>query len=53
MQPIHTRLQLSALATAVAVTFSIVWALSSYAYAPPAAAAAMAAKHVVPLRACS
>jgi hypothetical protein len=53
MQPIHVRQHLSALITAVGVTFSIVWALSSYAYAPPVAGAAMTAKQVVPLRACS
>jgi hypothetical protein len=45
--------RISALISAVAVTFSIVWTLSSYAYAPPSAGAAMAAKQSVPLRTCS
>ncbi|HZS70077.1 MAG TPA: hypothetical protein VFA72_23460 [Burkholderiales bacterium] len=53
MPPIHARLHLSALLTALSVTFSIVWALSSYAYAPPATGAATTAKQIVPLRACS
>ncbi|HET7364127.1 MAG TPA: hypothetical protein VFJ70_11220 [Burkholderiales bacterium] len=45
--------QLAAMVVAVGVTFSIVWALSSYAYAAPSADAALTAKRIVPLRACS
>ena len=45
--------QLGALMAAIGVTFSIVWALSSYAYAAPPAGGALTAKQIVPLRACS
>ena len=53
MKRIAARQQLAALMVAVGVTFSIVWALSSYAYAAPSADASLTAKRIVPLRACS
>jgi hypothetical protein len=53
MKRIDARQQLSALIAAMGVTFSIVWALSSYAYATPSSAPSLTAKHVVALRACS
>jgi len=53
MKPIDGRQQLGALMVAVGVTFSVVWALSSYAYAPPSGGASLTAKQSVPLRACS
>ena len=38
MNPVEARQRVGAIAMAVSITFSIVWALSSYAYARPAAA---------------
>lgn len=53
MKRIDARQQLGALMVAMGVTFSIVWALSAYAYAAPSVGASLTAKQVVPLRACS
>jgi hypothetical protein len=53
-KPIDTKQQLSALAAAVGITFSIVWALSSYAYsAIPSAEASPTAARIAQMRACS
>jgi len=38
MQTVHLKQRTAAVASAISITFAIVWALSSYAYAPPAAA---------------
>ena len=38
MKTVHLRQRTAAVAGAISITFAIVWALSSYAYAPPAAA---------------
>lgn len=35
MKPVDNRQRMGALAMAIGMTFSIVWALSSYAYAKP------------------
>ena len=35
MKPVETQKRLGAVAMALGITFSIVWALSSYAYAKP------------------
>lgn len=53
MKRIDARRQVGALMVAVGVTFSIVWALAGYAYAAPSAGAALTAKQIVPVRACS
>jgi hypothetical protein len=54
MQPIETRQRLSALTAAVAITFSIVWALSSYAYsATPSAEVSPTATRSAHVPACS
>lgn len=53
MKRIEAKQQLVALIAAMAVTFSIVWALSGYAYSRPSSDASLTAKHVVVLRACS
>ena len=53
MKRIDARQHLGALIAAMGVTFSIVWALSSYAYATPSTDVSLTAKHVVALPACS
>ena len=53
MPRIDAKQQLGALVVAMGVTFSIVWGLSSYAYATPSSGTALTAKQLVPLRACS
>ncbi len=54
MKSIDTRQRLSALTAAVGITFSIVWALSSYAYsATPSAEASPTATRIAQVRACS
>jgi len=54
MKSIDTKQQLSAFTAAVGITFSIVWALSSYAYsATSSAEVSPAAARIVQVRACS
>lgn len=54
MKPIDTKQQLGALTAAVGITFSIVWALSSYAYSvTPSAEISPAAARLAQVRACS
>lgn len=54
MKSIGTKQQLSALTAAVGITFSIVWALSSYAYnATPSAQVSPAAARIAQVPACS
>lgn len=54
MTPIGTRQRLSALTAAVGITFSIVWALSSYVYsATPSAEVSPTATRIAHVRACS
>lgn len=36
MRPLNTKQRLSAAATAISITFSIVWAVATYAYERPA-----------------
>jgi hypothetical protein len=38
MKTVHLGERTAAVASAISITFAVVWALSSYAYAPPAAA---------------
>ena len=53
MTPIHAGQRVGAVAMALSITFSIVWALSSYAYARPVEAGLpQAAKLALP-KACS
>ena len=54
MKPVDMKQQLSALTAAVGITFSIVWALSSYAYsATPSAEVSATATRIAHGRACS
>jgi len=54
MKPVDMKRQLGALTAAVGITFSIVWALSSYAYsAIPSAEASPTAARIAQMRACS
>jgi hypothetical protein len=54
MKSIDTKQQLSALTAAVGITFSIVWALSSYAYsATPSAEVSPAAARIAQVQGCS
>lgn len=54
MKPIDARQRLSALTAAVGITFSIVWALSSYAYsATSAAEVSLTATPIAHVQACS
>ena len=53
MKPVDTRQRIGAVAMALSVTFSIVWALSSYAYAKPAEAELSPAAKLVVLKSCS
>ena len=54
MKTVHLRQRTAAVAGAISITFAIVWALSSYAYAPPAAAeTSQAAGKLMLQKACS
>jgi hypothetical protein len=54
MKRLDARQQLGALMAAMGITFSIVWVLSSYAYAaPPSAGLSPTADRVVRVQACS
>ena len=53
MNPVDTRDRLGAVAMALGITFSIVWALSSYAYAKPVEAELSPAAKLVALKSCS
>ena len=53
MKPVETKERVGAVAVALSVTFSIVWALSSYAYAKPAEAELSPAAKLVAQRSCS
>jgi len=54
MKRVDAKQQLGALMVAMSVTFSIVWALSSYAYAGTASGGfSPAASRIVQVRACS
>ena len=54
MKPVDTKRRIGAVAMAISITFSIVWAMASYAYERPSESAVSqaAAKHA-PLKACS
>jgi hypothetical protein len=43
MNTVHLKQRTAAVASAIGITLAIVWALSSYAYAPPAASEALQA----------
>jgi len=54
MKPLDAKRQLSALTAAVGITFSIVWALSNYAYSATLSAdVSPAAARIAHARACS
>jgi len=53
MQPVALPQQLGALTAAVAVTLSLVWAMSAYAYGVAPGADAALASHPALARACS
>lgn len=54
MKRVDARQQLGALMVAMGITFSIVWALSSYAYGEkPSAGFSPTANRIVQARACS
>ena len=53
MKPIETQERIGAVAIALGITFSIVWALSSYAYAKPADVDLAPAAKLVAQKTCS
>ena len=54
MKTVDLRQRTAAVASAISITFAVVWGLSSYAYAPPAAAeTSQAAGKLMPQKACS
>ena len=54
MKPVEAKGRAGAVAMAVSITFSIVWALASYAYERPAEAAfSQTVAKQAPLKACS
>lgn len=53
MKRVETQQRLGAVAMALGITFSIVWALSSYAYAKPAETELSPAAKLVALKSCS
>jgi len=53
MKPIETRERAGAAAMALGITFSIVWALSSYAYARPTDVELSPAAKLVAQKSCS
>jgi len=53
MKPVETKERMGAVAMALGITFSIVWALSSYAYAKPADADLSPAAKLVAQKSCS
>ena len=53
MKPVEARERVGAVAMALGITFSIVWALSSYAYAKPAEAELSPAAKLVAQKSCS
>jgi hypothetical protein len=53
MKQVDAKQQLSALMVAMSITFSIVYGLSSYAFAKPSGPFSPTAKQMVQLRACS
>ena len=53
MKPVETKERVGAVAMALSITFSIVWALSSYAYAKPVDAALSPAAKLVAQKSCS
>jgi hypothetical protein len=48
MKTVNLKQRIAAVASAISITFAIVWALSSYAYAPPAATEASQAAGGMP-----
>ena len=54
MKTVDLKQRTAAVASAISITFAIVWALSSYAYAPPAATeASQAAGKLMLQKTCS
>jgi hypothetical protein len=53
MNPVDTRARLGAVAMALGITFSIVWALAGYAHAKPAEAELSPAAKLVAQKSCS
>ena len=53
MKPVETQKRLGAVAMALGITFSIVWALSSYAYAKPTETELSPTAKLVALKSCS
>ena len=53
MKPVDTKERAGAVAMALGITFSIVWALSSYAYAKPAETELSPAAKLVAQKSCS
>ena len=53
MRAVDAKQRMGAVAMALSVTFAIVWALSSYAYARPAAAELSPAAKLAVLKSCS
>lgn len=53
MKPVETKERVGAVAMALGITFSIVWALSSYAYAKPAEVDLSPAAKLVAQKSCS
>jgi len=53
MKPAETKERVGAVAMALGITFSIVWALAGYAYAKPAEAELSPAAKLVAQKSCS
>lgn len=53
MKPVETKERVGAVAIALGITFSIVWAMAGYAYAKPAAADLSPAAKLVAQKSCS
>ena len=53
MKPVENQERVGAVAMALGITFSIVWALSSYAYAKPAEMELSPAAKLVAVKSCS
>lgn len=53
MKPVETRERIGAVAMALGITFSIVWALSSYAYAKPVDIELSPTAKLVAVKSCS
>ena len=53
MKPVETKERVGAVAMALGITFSIVWALAGYAYAKPTEAELSPAAKLVAQKSCS